>query len=65
MNLLNLFNKAPKGDNYRIVENPIKYIGAMFSTRFLAGSKNAASTVQKSNPSSTVTTTTGITNLPK
>ena len=65
MSLLSKFLSAPKGDAFRIIENPIKYIGAIFSTKFLTGTTNAASTVQKSNPSSTVTSTTGNVTLPK
>jgi hypothetical protein len=65
MSLLSKFLASPKGDGYRIIENPIKYIGAIFSTKFLTGKSNAASTVQKSNPSSTVTSTTGNNTLPQ
>ena len=64
MSLLSKFLSSPKGDSFRIVENPIKYIGTIFSAKFLTGKSNAASTVQKSNPSSTVTATTGNTTLP-
>jgi len=64
MSLLSKFRSAPKGDGFRIIENPLKYIGAMFSTKFLTGNRNAASTVQKSNTSSTVTSSTGKNNLP-
>lgn len=66
MNLLNLFNKAPKGDSFRIVENPLKYVGYMLSDAFRKGrSSNSAAGKQRSNPSATVTTENSKGTLPK
>lgn len=55
--LLNIFNRAPKGDSFRIVENPIKYVGYVLSEVFRKGRTGSnAATQQRSNPSSTATT---------
>lgn len=54
MSLLNVFNKSPKGDSYRIVNNPIKYVGYVLSEILKRGTTNNAASKTKSNPSSTV-----------
>lgn len=66
MNLLSIFNKAPKGDSYRIIENPLKYVGYMLSDAFRKGTSNGnAAGRNKSNPSSTVTNDNSRGTLPK
>jgi hypothetical protein len=63
MNLLNIFNKAPKGDSYRIVENPIKYVGFILSEALRKGNSTSAKT--KTNPSTVASTDNSRGTLPK
>ncbi len=66
MSLLSIFNKAPKGDSYRIVDNPIKYAGFILSEILKKGrTGNNAATKTKSNPSSIATTDNSKGTLPK
>ncbi len=55
MSLLSKFNKSPKGDSYRIIDNPIKYVGFILSEILKKGTtNNNAASKNKSNPSSVV-----------
>jgi hypothetical protein len=56
MSLLTKFIKSVKGNNFRIVENPVKYVGYFFAERVnKSNSRNAKSGV--SNLSATATST--------
>ena len=66
MNLLSIFNKSAKGNGFRIPENPIKYIGYIFSETLRKGrSSNNAATQPRSNPSSTASSDSNRGTLPK
>jgi hypothetical protein len=66
MSLLSKFNMAPKGDSYRIIENPIKYVGFILSEVLRKGrTGNNAASKAKSNPSSIASTDNSKGTLPK
>jgi hypothetical protein len=66
MSLLSIFNKAPKGDSYRIVESPLKYVGFILSEMLRKGTTgNNAAGRTKSNPSSIASNDNSKGTLPK
>lgn len=65
MSLLNRFIKAPKGDNFRIIENPVKYVGYALVSKLLKSFATGGSDVVQANPSSTVSSQNSTSVIPK
>lgn len=64
MSLLTKFMKAVKGDSFRIVENPVKYVGYFFSERYYKGNSRNANPAASNLQSTAVSSNTGNNTVP-